>query len=220
MKARLFIFALCLTFSIASGQTKKFNQPLADSLAKWVVIDQTAAGIQQGKLKDMPQKEWQAYKDSVFNTHQQLLAKIFKQYGYPGYDLVGKKGSNNFWLMVQHCDKQPGFQQQVLKAMKIEMEKGNADSKNYAYLTDRVNLNTGQKQVYATQLMYNTDSCQAIPRPLVDSTNVNQRRKEVGLEPIEDYLNMMSQMHFDMNKAVYEKKGITKPKLIPTAPNL
>jgi hypothetical protein len=52
-----------------------------------------------------------------------------------------------------------------------------------------------------------------MPRPLQDSLTVNARRKEMGLQPIEEYLNGMSDMHFEMNKAGYTKKGITKPKL-------
>lgn len=82
-------------------------------------------------------------------------------------------------------------------------------------MTDRVNINTGKKQVYATQLTYNTKLCQAIPKPLADSATVNVRRKMVGLEPIENYLNQMSRMHFNMNKENYEKHGIHEPKIIP-----
>jgi len=217
MKVKLFLLSLCFAFTtVAQAQSKKFNQPLADSLAKWVIVDQLAAKVPEGAMKDWSQERWYKYKDSVFSTHQQLLAKVFKQYGYPGYDLVGKQGSNNFWLMVQHCDKTPAFQQQVLDAMKVELAKNNADGKNYAYLIDRVNLNTGKKQLFGTQLRYNTDSCQALPRPMADSLTVNERRKAVGLEPIEEYLNWMSQFHFDMNKESYEKRGITKPKLIKT----
>ena len=117
--------------------------------------------------------------------------------------------------MAQHCDKDVPFQQQVLKAIESELTKHNADPKNYAYLTDRVLLNTTHKQLYGTQVTYNTESCQAIPKPMRDSLSVNIRRKTIGLEPIETYLNLLSQMHFDMNKAVYEKKGIFKPKLLP-----
>jgi hypothetical protein len=208
-------FAIC--FTIQAQQSKKLDQPLADSLAKWVEIDQIAAKPKpaDGRFKMMDHQQWNAYKDSVFSIHQVLLSKIFSACGYPGYDLAGKAGSNNFWLMVQHCDKQPAFQQSVLTAMKKEVDRGNADGKSYAYLLDRVNLNTGRKQVYGTQVTYNTDSCQAIPKPLADSLLVNQRRKGIGLEPIESYLNMMSESHFYMNKDVYEKKGIHQPKLIP-----
>ncbi|HVS90827.1 MAG TPA: DUF6624 domain-containing protein [Mucilaginibacter sp.] len=214
---KIIVFLTISAAALAShGQSKHFNQPLADSLAKWVIIDQTAAYIPQGNFRKLSKQQWEHYKDSVFSVHKLLLEEIFKKYGFPGYDLVGKQGSNNFWLMVQHCDKTPEFQLEVLEAMKAELKKNNADSKNFAYLTDRVNLNTGKKQLYGTQVTYRLDSCQAIPKPLADSLNVNIRRKDVGLEPIENYLNMMSQMHFEMNKAVYEARGIHHPKLLKT----
>lgn len=213
---RFFIFLLVIlwfyTFNVSAQ--KRFNQVLADSLNSWVVFDQIAAKSPEGKYKLMSRARLEQFQDSVFTTHQKLLSKVFEKYGYPGYDMVGKQASNHFWLMVQHCDKQPKFQQKVLKAMKKEVDRGNAHPQNFAYLTDRVRLNFSQKQVYGTQITYNTDSCQAIPRALVDSLTVNQRRKQVSLPPIEVYLNQMSALHFMMNKASYEKKGILKPKIL------
>ena len=98
--------------------------------------------------------------------------------------------------------------------MKVELIKHNANPKNFAYLIDRLYVNTGRKQLYGTQLTYIADSCQAIPKNLADSLTVNVRRKEIGLEPIEAYLNMMSQVHFQMAKSYYEQKGVLHPKLI------
>lgn len=203
-----------LLFITNASAQRKINQTLIDSLNKWVIVDQIAANSFEGKYKAYTREQLDHFKDSVFTGHQVLLSKMFNEYGYPGYDLVGKKGSNQFWLMVQHCDKQPEFQQKVLAAMKKEVAKGNADPRDFAYLTDRVRLNTGQKQLYGTQVTYNTDSCQAIPRLLSDSSTVNQRRKDLGLEPIEAYLNRMSELQFMMNKADYQKNGINKPKLL------
>ncbi len=148
------------------------------------VLDQTAASVPDTRLRAMPPVRLQQYKDSVFTLNNQRLKAVMNQYGFPGFDLVGEKGSNDFWLMAQHCDQDVPFQQRVLKLMKAQLTKHNADSKNYAYLTDRVLLNTGQKQLYGTQLTYRSDSCQAIPLPLRDSLAVNKRRKAIGLEPI------------------------------------
>jgi hypothetical protein len=214
MKSFIFLLLILWSCTFNVSAQKRFNQVLADSLNSWVVFDQIAANSPEGKYKLISRDRFEKFQDSVFTTHQILLSKVFEKYGYPGYDMVGKKGSNQFWLMVQHCDKQPEFQQKVLAAMKKEVAKGNADAKNFAYLTDRVRLNTGQKQVYGTQVTYNLDSCQAIPRALTDSSTVNQRRKQVGLPPIEVYLNQMSELHFMMNKATYEKEGILKPKIL------
>jgi len=97
--------------------------------------------------------------------------------------------------------------------MKKQVLKKNASSGDYAYLTDRVRLNTNRDQLYGTQVMYSRDSCQAIPRPTENPDSLNRRRKEVGLDSIEEYLNKMSQLHFKMNKDNYEKRGIKGPTL-------
>lgn len=201
----------------AQDKSSGLNKALADSLHTMVVTDQIAASVRTGKYKDWSPEAWQAFKDSVFGTHQKILENMFYRYGFPGYDLVGKDGSQDYWLMVQHCDKWPAFQERVLTAMKPQVLKGNVNPANYAYLVDRVMLNTGRQQVYGSQVMYNLDSCQAMPKPLQDSLTVNVRRKEMGLEPIEVYLNSMGSMHFEMNRDFYEKKGISKPKLYPIA---
>jgi hypothetical protein len=73
----------------------------------------------------------------------------------------------------------------------------------------------GGNQIYGTQVTYNSLG-QAYPKSLADSTNVNKRRSEVGMEPIEEYLNMMTQMHFEMNKEYLKRQGITKPTFYQT----
>lgn len=97
--------------------------------------------------------------------------------------------------------------------MKIEVGRGNADPSLYGLLVDRVALNTGHEQIYGTQVAYNLETAQAYRKKLANSATVNKRRKSIGLESIEDYLNNMSKMHFEMNKQVYLDKGVTAPKL-------
>ena len=41
------------------------------------------------------ENEWTKYKDSVFTTHKMQVEKMFKDYGFLGFDKVGKDGSNN-----------------------------------------------------------------------------------------------------------------------------
>lgn len=207
-------FGFVLLLLLSSTVFAQKNKLLKNTLAKMVIWDQKAAGLPpEGTAFESP--KWQNFKDSVFTSHYGRLKAVFASMGFPGEDMVGKEGSKHFWLMVQHLDKWPAFQQQVLNSMEKEVAKQNASAKDFAYLTDRVRLNTGQKQVYGTQVTYNTDSCKAIPRALENPESVNQRRKAVGLETLEKYLNGMSEMHFMMNKDRYEKVGILKPKLYP-----
>jgi len=219
----LFLIAglLLLNCSQTFSQNKKnerkieFNQELADELKSMMEIDQIAAGIPipQGKYKDWTMLS--NFKDSVFTTHKKRLEEIFEKFGYPGYSLVGEKGAQDFWVMVQHCDSDPAFQLRVLQKLKIEVDNKNASGSCYGLLTDRVKINTGEKQIYGTQVIYNSLG-QAYPKSLADSVNVNKRRAEVGLDPIEEYLNAMTQMNFEMNKEYLKSIGITKPTLYET----
>lgn len=205
---RIVLTLVFLNSAIAFAQT---DIALKDSLAKMVIWDQKVAGFQPEHKSDDPKRK--EFQDSVFTSHHRRLQKILSDYGYPGFDLVGKQGSRDFWLLVQHLDQWPDFQQKVLDAMKKQVLKKNASSGDYAYLTDRVRLNTNRDQLYGTQVMYSSDSCQAIPRPTENPDSLNRRRKEVGLDSIEEYLNKMSQLHFKMNKDNYEKRGIKGPTL-------
>jgi hypothetical protein len=193
-----------------------FNQDLASELKRMAEVDQIAAYIPQGKYKDLTSEQWKAFKDSVFTTHQIRLKEIFNTYGFVGFDLAGEEGSDNFWVMVQHSDHVPGFQKEVLEKMRLEVEKGNANPSSYGLLVDRVNLNTGKPQIYGTQVDYNFDIAQAFPKKLADSARVNERRRSIGLEPLEEYLNQMTLMNFEMNKQFYLDKGIIEPKMYKT----
>jgi hypothetical protein len=199
--------------NMSVAEKVEFDQNLADELKRMAEIDQIAAYIPQGKYKEMSSEEWNSFKDSVFTTHQIRLKELFDQHGFVGFDLAGEEGSGNFWLMVQHSDHDPDFQKQVLEKLKIEVDRKNANPRNYALLVDRVSLNNGLPQIYGTQVDYNMEICQAFPKNLADSVNVNQRRKEMGLQPLEEYLNEMALMNFEMNKEYYAKKGVTEPKL-------
>ncbi|WP_298903802.1 DUF6624 domain-containing protein [uncultured Psychroserpens sp.] len=189
-----------------------FNQDLADELKRMAEVDQIAAYIPQGDYKKMTEAQWNSFKDSVFTTHQKRLKQIFDKNGFVGFDLAGKEGSQNFWLMVQHSDHNSDFQKEILEKMKIEVENDNASPSNYAFLVDRVSINTGKEQVYGTQFTYN-ELGQAYPKNMSDTIGINKRRKIVGLKPIIERMNEMTTSHFIMNKSYFNKKGISEPKL-------
>lgn len=180
-----------------------------------VKVDQIAAYIPQGMYKEYTHEQWNSFKDSVFTSDKKRVEVMFNKYGFLGFDKVGKEGSNQFWLLVQHSDKYPEFQKKVLKSMNKEVKHGNANSNNYAYLYDRVKVNAGEKQLFGTQVTYETETTgRAIAKNgLADSINVDKLRKEYGLDSLKNYLNEMTTAHYEMNKEHYEKMGITKPNL-------
>ena len=137
-----------------------------------------------------------------FARHQPILERIINQYGFPGFKQVGEKSSNSFWLLVQHADAHPNFQRKVLQLMLLEVRNKNASSVNYAYLTDRVAINSGQLEEYATQVIFTGPGIgKAVPKSLRDPKNVNKRRAAIGMETLEEYLAMSNKLHEQMNVA-------------------
>ncbi len=197
--------------ALIESEKIEFNQKLATKLSKMAEIDQYYAGIPTGKLEGN-WEAWYIIRDSSTRAHKEAVVKILKEYGYPGYDLVGASGESDFWVMVQHADYDPEFQASVLPLLKKQIDKNNANGSHYGLLVDRVRRNIDKPQLYGTQVEYNYFG-QAYIKFLDDSINVNKRRKEFGMELLEEYLNDMTKMHFEMNKEYLKERGITKPKL-------
>ena len=215
----LTLFTLILLFACGKKNVKvekvTFNQQLADELSAMVEVDQLAAqnACPPDGYKHLDQAAWEMKKDSIYRAHKIRLEEIINTHGYPGFDLIGGEGEADYWVMVQHSDFDPAFQERVLELLKIEVERKNANSQNFGLLTDRVRLNTNRKQVYGTQVTYIPETGQAIPLPLQDSLTVNERRAYLGFEPIEVYLNDMTLSHFQMNEKYMLELGITEPTL-------
>jgi hypothetical protein len=121
------------------------------------------------------------------------LIDIVARHGFPDYDQLGAEGTHNFWLLMQHQDQHPDFQEDVLKRMEIAVGQQKADGKDYAYLLDRVMVNTGKQQVYGTQMTLNAEGTSFEPKPCVDPENLDKRRASVGLGTIAAYIEIMNQ---------------------------
>lgn len=188
---------------------------LKQQLLDMVESDQIAANPPKNNYQSLSSEEWEALKDSIFTSNKERLESIYNQYGFLGFDKVGKEGATHFWLLVQHCDEFPKFQQLILKDMEKEVRKENANAKDFAYLFDRVAANAKKKQKFGTQVDYDIATTgRAFPKfGLIDSANVDSLRIQHGLSPLKDYLNMMTTLQYEMNKVRYNEKGIHAPNL-------
>src|SRR5262249_43917540 len=68
---------------------------------------------------------------------------VVEKHGWPGRSLVGKKGAQNAWLLVQHADLDRPFQKKCLELIR-KMPRGEVDPENIAYLVDRVAAGEGK----------------------------------------------------------------------------
>ena len=118
------------------------------------------------------------------------LKGVVEKHGWPTNTLVGADGADAAWLLVQHADADPKFQRRCLDLM-AKLPKNEVSQPNLAYLTDRVLLAEGKKQLYGTQFI-GVDGQWKV-RPLEDEANVDKRRAEVGLPPLAEYTKQLEQ---------------------------
>ena len=76
--------------------------------------------------------------------------------------------------------------------MHVAVSKKNADGGDYAYLTDRVLVNTGKKQLYGTQTRLNKETHKYVPLPIANEAKIDLRRTSVGLSVLAEYLKSMN----------------------------
>ncbi len=104
----------------------------------------------------------------------------------------GKGVSAHAWILIQHADDYPELQAKALKRMEKYLNNGGIKPANYAYLWDRVAVNTGRLQRYGTQPIWECKSGQLELQPLENPSQVNKRRATMGLNTVEKGLSQMS----------------------------
>lgn len=110
------------------------------------------------------------------------IRALVEAHGWPGSSLVGEDGASAAWLLVQHADEDPDFQERALELMRAAADAGEADQSELAFLVDRVCVARGRPQVYGTQ--FRPDGG---PQPVEDPERLDERRAAVGLEPFAAY---------------------------------
>ncbi len=164
-----------------------FQAELRDELLKMMAADQELRNQLSGQNASNVRLVWKM--NALDMQHTARLKEIVEDVGWPGKSIVGEDGALAAWLLVQHADLDPKFQEQCLKLMEQALREGEVAAKDVAYLTDRVRVNQGRPQVYGTQ--FHTVNGLLVPKPIEDPERVDERRRHVGLGTMEEYTKDM-----------------------------
>ena len=188
---RKLCFTTLLIFSVAIGAAQsKINNSLVATLDTIFNEDQTLRLKSDTLVKQFGWKSkevmelWEKimYKDSI---NLLKVKNIINKYGWLGPDVVGKRGAQTIFLVIQHADSLT--QVSYFPVMKKAVKKGKARPQDLAALEDRILTKQGKAQIYGTQVKINNETGNFEFFPIRDEPNVNKRRAAIGLEPIENY---------------------------------
>jgi hypothetical protein len=155
---------------------------LRDELLRMADEDQAAR-------RDIPPNPNESQIGKLLKTDASNLARIeaiVKRWGFPLNTLVGDDGVAAAFLLVQHASDK-AFQARVLRQLEPRVKTGHISGDQFALLTDRVLVEQGKPQIYGTQLK-GVEGGELKLAPIDAALEVDQRRREMGMPPLADYL--------------------------------
>ncbi|UCA57739.1 hypothetical protein KB553_11760 [Chryseobacterium rhizoplanae] len=114
------------------------------------------------------------------HRNQELVISIIEKCGMPTLKEVGQKQMDAIWLGLQHSTKE--IRIKYFPYVEKAVKNGDLSKQQYALMKDRILMDEGNPQIYGSQI--ENGKLYKLENP----ETVNERRKEMGMEPIEDYL--------------------------------
>jgi len=119
--------------------------------------------------------------------NQEQVIKIVDENGWLGISQVGVLANSALFLVIQHASLE--LQEKYFPLLKESAEKGESNLADMALMDDRIRMRRKLKQLYGSQTV-NINGKNYV-WPIEDPQNVDERRKQVQLPPLSDYLKIV-----------------------------
>ncbi|MCX2743502.1 hypothetical protein OO013_06475 [Mangrovivirga sp. M17] len=182
---------------------KDFDKELQAQLERIYVEDQTLRHLlNPAKEKFGKDSDNMGYLWKLINKEDERLldevVSIIDEHGWVGRSEVGGKANTALWLVIQHAPLE--VQEKYIPLLEESVKKGESSGSHLALLVDRIEMRNGRPQIYGSQITTNPETGEQVVHELADPQNVNKRRAEVGLGPLEEYAK-----HFGITWTVPEE---------------
>jgi hypothetical protein len=172
---------------------KNLDKPLKEKLEKIYVQDQTLRQLyKEAEDKFGRDSEEMSYFWGLINAEDKKneaeVCAIIDSVGWAGKTLVGGKANAALWLVIQHAPLET--QEKYLPLLKESVLQGESRGSDLALLQDRIQMRNGLPQIYGSQIITDEETGEEKVYEIKDPEYVNQRRAEVGLGTIEEYVSI------------------------------
>ena len=174
----------------------KYKRPFNDieyakvlwKLRAWdqaVFAEITIAGRKTGMKSSVVEVLWK-FKFMIQENNQKELEELITLKGWPKIKDVGSEAAMGAYLVAIHSND--GSQKKYLPFIRQRCEENELSWQRYANIYDRCLYNENKPQKYGTHTRFNELTNSQELYPLEDETKVDEWRKELGLEPLAEYL--------------------------------
>ncbi len=170
---------------------RHYDKPLRKRLQEIGKADQD---IRQEYIKARSAFNNQTKTDSLLREMQRIdsltqaeICDILDKRGFVGREKVGDACAV-FWLVIQHAPVE--LERKYLPEFQKAAARGDVAPSQVAMMEDRINMFEGKPQKYGSQIEEGAYGARVV-YTLLNPEKVDVWRKEVGLEPLADYLRNM-----------------------------
>jgi hypothetical protein len=147
-----------------------------DCNKKGEILDSVHQSDQRIRMSNVPFEQF-AKED---HRNQELAISILEKCGMPSLKEVSRNQLDAIWLALQHTDKK--YRKKYFPLIEKAVKNGDLSKQQYALMKDRILMDDGKPQLYGSQI----ENGKLYELEAPDS--VNERRKEMEMEPLEEYL--------------------------------
>ena len=173
------------------GQTVEISKERAAAieheLHERVVRDQAVL-----KGKDIEGKDKEPFV-RVTTENTEYIKRLIREVGWIDVPRFGGKASGNAIILAQHSGELP-LMLAVLPFIEKDFKGAGENSVMFAIVYDAIQGLLGRKQRYGTRLGKDAKG-EPLILPLEDPEHLEQIRKEIGLPPMADYLQLASELY-------------------------
>lgn len=191
-------FIVCLVAPMLAMAQQTINSDLRAELLEMGRKDQSVRERMLPLLREHPTGPWPdelaalaEEQEQTDRANMERLQEIVSELGWPGPDLVGIEASRAAQTMLQHAELE--HLRRLVPHLRDAVAAGQAEPARLAMAEDQIRVEEGDSQIYGTEVVQGPDG---IPRlyPLEDPESVDQRRAEVGLPPLDEYLDELEKV--------------------------
>ncbi|GAB5565965.1 MAG: hypothetical protein Wins2KO_30280 [Winogradskyella sp.] len=133
------------------------------------------------------------------------VAKILEIHGWPTKEMAGENGNWTICNVIQHSSNDVRIK--YLPVMRQAVKDKKLEPRFLVRTEDRIKTELGELQIYGGQMKYYPETKSFNVWPVYDPENIDQRRAEIGLEPIAIFLKNRFNFEWNLEEQIERTKA-------------
>ncbi|MEH6514973.1 DUF6624 domain-containing protein [Maribacter arcticus] len=223
----IFILFLLITISCTNKNKSKKTITSIDRTENLIAVLDTIWEKEQTpiRLRDSliniygaESKEAEVYQKEYRKNHTlniKKIKKILDKYDWPELTQIGEQGNRTICNVLQHADQET--REHYIPLLKQAVLDKKLEPRFLVRAEDRIATDKGELQIYGGQMKYYPETKSFNVWPVFDPVNIDERRAEIGLEPIAGFLKNRFGFEWNLEEQIkrseeFEKESQNKNK--------